>query len=176
MLASQRLKPMEHIWSPWRYQYITAASREASCVFCQLITENADGDNFILYRGSLNFVILNRFPYTGGHLMVVPYKHEASFAMLDRETTDEMMALTKQAQIALEVEYKPSGLNMGINQGAAAGAGIAGHIHLHLLPRWVGDANFLSVIGEVRVLPEDLSTTYGKLAKYFAQPETRSNP
>src|ERR1044072_5667016 len=158
---------MEHIWSPWRYKYIASADRQPGCVFCRVRDEQKDEENYVVYRGQLNFVILNLFPYTSGHLMIVPYEHAASFADASEEVTTEMMALAKQAQRALEAEYHPDGFNMGLNLGRAAGAGVADHLHLHVVPRWSGDANFVSIIGETRVLPEDLATTSSRLRKHF---------
>jgi ATP adenylyltransferase len=158
---------MEHIWSPWRYRYIAAVDKQAGCVFCRVAEEQADEKNYVLYRGRLNFVLLNLFPYTSGHLMVVPYEHVAKLASVSEATTTEMIELTKLAQTALEAEYHPDGFNIGMNLGRAAGAGVADHLHLHVVPRWAGDANFVSIVGETRVLPEDLETTCEKLKKYF---------
>jgi len=158
---------MDHLWSPWRYRYIATADRAEGCVFCRVREAAEDDENYVVHRGRLNFVILNLFPYTSGHLMIVPYEHQASFADASDEATAEMMALAKQAQRALETEYHPDGFNIGMNLGRAAGAGVADHLHLHVLPRWAGDANFVSIIGETRVLPEDLATTCGRLRKHF---------
>jgi ATP adenylyltransferase len=157
---------MEHIWSPWRYKYIANADRETGCVFCRVL-EGRDDHNYVVHRAQLNFVILNLFPYTSGHLMIVPYEHTASLAGLSAEVTTEMMELAKLSERALEAEYHPDGFNIGMNLGRSAGAGVADHLHLHVVPRWAGDANFVSIVGETRVLPEDLPTTYQKLKKYF---------
>lgn len=159
---------MEHIWSPWRYKYIASANQQTGCVFCRLLEDGNDRRNYILHRAPLNFVVLNRFPYTSGHLMVVPYVHERSLAALDKATTMEMIELAKLLQSALEAEYKPDGFNIGLNLGQSAGAGVAEHVHLHVVPRWSGDANFISVISETRILPEVLETTFERLLKYFA--------
>ena len=159
---------MEHIWSPWRYKYIASSERDTGCVFCSIQQEGSDRENLIIHRASLNFVILNLYPYTSGHLMIVPYEHVASLASVTEPVTTEMMALAKKAQTSLEAEYRPDGFNIGMNLGRNAGAGVAEHIHLHVVPRWAGDANFVSIIGETRVLPEDLATTYDRLMKYFA--------
>ena len=160
---------MEHIWSPWRYKYIASSDqdKDAGCVFCRVQQQGSDRENLIIHRASLNFVILNLFPYTSGHLMIVPYEHTASLASVGEPVTTEMMTLTKKAQVALQAEYRPDGFNIGMNLGQSAGAGVADHIHLHVVPRWAGDANFVSIIGETRVLPEDLATTYDRLEKYF---------
>lgn len=157
---------MEHIFSPWRYKYIATADKETGCVFCRA-RDGGDQDFLIVHRGRLNFIILNLYPYTSGHLMIVPYEHTDSLAATRGETTTEMMELAKRAQTALEAEYHPDGFNIGMNLGRSAGAGVADHIHLHVVPRWTGDANFVSIVGETRVLPEDLATTYEKLKKHF---------
>ena len=158
---------MDHLWSPWRYRYIKTADKAEGCVFCRIRDEMKDDENYVVVRGQLNFVILNLFPYTSGHLMIVPYEHTALFANLNAAAMAEMMALAQQAQQALESEYHPDGFNIGMNLGRAAGAGVADHLHLHVVPRWSGDANFLSIVGETRVLPEDLATTCAKLKKHF---------
>ncbi|HEX5734259.1 MAG TPA: HIT domain-containing protein [Blastocatellia bacterium] len=157
---------MEHIFSPWRYKYIASADKETGCVFCRARDGN-DRDFLIVHRGDLNFIILNLYPYTSGHLMIVPYEHVDSLAAIDCQTTTEMMEMAKRAQTALEAEYRPDGFNIGMNLGRSAGAGVADHIHLHVVPRWTGDANFVSIVGETRVLPEDLATTYERLKKHF---------
>lgn len=122
---------------------------------------------FVLKRAEFNFVILNIYPYTSGHLMVVPYKHVATLDQADKAVSDEMMDLTKAAQLAISEVYRPDGLNLGMNLGKAAGAGVDGHIHLHVLPRWVGDANFMTAIGQTRTIPESLNSTYEKLKNRF---------
>ena len=158
---------MEHIWSPWRYKYIATADREPGCVLCRVL-EGGDEKNYIVHRAQSNFVILNLFPYTSGHLMIVPYEHTASLSSVSPQVTAEMLELAKQAERALEAEYHPDGFNIGMNLGRSAGAGVAEHLHLHVVPRWTGDANFVSIVGETRVLPEELATTYKKLKKYFS--------
>ncbi len=161
---------MDYIWTPWRYQYITnvIAGEKPDCIFCDASKRTDDDVTLVVYRGVSSFVILNRFPYTSGHLMIVPYKHTAELAGLDSATLTEMMQLAQRAEAAFKSLYKPDGLNFGMNLGRAAGAGIAGHLHLHGLPRWIGDASFLSVTGETRVLPEDLSTTFRRLRTALA--------
>jgi len=160
---------MDHIWSPWRYKYIANADRQEGCVLCRIAQEHKDAENFVVHRARLNFVLLNLFPYTSGHLMIVPYEHQASLADVDEATTTEMIELAKRAQNALEAEYHPDGFNIGMNLGRSAGAGIADHLHLHVVPRWSGDANFVSVVGETRVLPEDLANTCEKLKQHFGR-------
>ena len=161
---------MDHLWSPWRYQYVSkAAEGEQGCIFCEKLAENRDAENFIVHRARFNFVILNLYPYTSGHLMVVPYEHVPTLNEARPETLAEMMQLTRRAERALTAVYRPHGLNVGMNLGEAAGAGIAGHIHMHVLPRWRGDANFMSVVGETRVLPEALDETWRKLVREFEE-------
>ncbi len=159
---------MDYLWTPWRYQYLAAGSRTDGCVFCVAGQDAAnDRQHLVIYRAAYNFVILNRFPYTSGHLMIVPYQHASALGDLPEETTVEVMTLARAVERHLKALYRPDGLNMGINLGASAGAGIAGHLHLHALPRWTGDANFMTVIGETRVLPETLDTTWERLSAAF---------
>lgn len=155
---------MDVLWSPWRYDYITGGEGAGGCVFCDILHNSAsDEEQFILKRAEFNFVILNIYPYTSGHLMVIPYAHLETLDRADKATTDEMMDLLKQAQSALSEVYRPDGINIGMNLGKAAGAGVAGHFHMHALPRWVGDVNFMTAIGQTRTIPETLPTTYEKL-------------
>ena len=159
---------MDVLWSPWRYDYITAASDlkggGSGCVFCDILNSSAsDEAKFILERAEFNFVILNVFPYGTGHLMIVPFAHIADLNNADKQTTDEMMDLTKRCQSALIEVYSPQGFNIGLNLGKAAGAGVAGHFHMHVLPRWIGDVNFMTSIAETKTMPESLETTYNKL-------------
>jgi ATP adenylyltransferase len=156
------------LWSPWRYDYITGESGpnspEGSCVFCNILKSPAsDEEKFILKRALFNFVILNVFPYATGHLMIVPFEHLADLDKADKQTTDEMMDLMKSCQTALSEAYAPQGFNMGLNLGKAAGAGVASHFHMHILPRWIGDVNFMTSVGETRTMPEALEGTYAKL-------------
>ncbi len=157
---------MDILWSPWRYDYIAGCggTKPAGCVFCNILIDPAgDEEKFILKRARLNFVILNIYPYTSGHVMIVPYEHHATLDQAGKQTTDELMDLTKAAQAAISEAYLPDGINLGMNLGKAAGAGIDGHIHMHVLPRWLGDANFMTAIGETRTMPETLTATYEKL-------------
>jgi ATP adenylyltransferase len=163
---------LDRLWSPWRYDYIassgTPESSTRGCVFCSIRDDPArDELNFVLFRGEHNFVVLNIYPYISGHLLVVPYEHVGDLDAAAKQTTDELMDLTKRCQTALRAAYQPAGLNLGMNLGKAAGAGIADHIHIHILPRWEGDTNFMSTVGETRVIPEDLQTTYQKLRARF---------
>jgi ATP adenylyltransferase len=154
---------MDYVWSPWRYRYISQAGPGDECIFCKAAAGARDEENYILHRAARNFVILNRFPYTNGHLMIAPYEHVPTLEQAAEATLAEMMSLARRAEGCLREIYRPQGLNLGMNLGECAGAGVAGHIHMHVLPRWRGDANFMTVIGETRVLPEDLATTYEKL-------------
>ncbi len=160
---------MDYLWSTWRYQYVSAGAKRDGCLFCEMAALDAarDRERLILHRARFNFVLLNLFPYTTGHVMVAPYAHAANLTDLDAPVLGEMMELARDAQAALRASYNPEGYNLGMNLGKCAGAGVADHLHLHFLPRWNGDTNFMSVIGETRVLPEDLATTYEKLMGFF---------
>lgn len=154
---------MDYLWTPWRYSYIASGVKDDECIFCTAAEGHDDAQSLIVLRARKNFVILNRYPYTSGHVMVVPYAHQATLADSEAETLSEMMALAQRTEHALETLYHPNGYNVGINIGRAAGAGIAGHLHLHVLPRWIGDTNFMTTVGETRVQPEELATTYQRL-------------
>ncbi|HET7208784.1 MAG TPA: HIT domain-containing protein [Terriglobales bacterium] len=156
---------MDYLWTPWRYAYITGESKPEGCIFCDLPTRGDDKRFYIVYRGRHCFIILNSFPYTCGHVMVVPFAHLDQLQKLKPDAAHEMMDLSQKMESVLRELYHPDGVNLGMNIGAAAGAGIAGHIHMHVLPRWVADANFISVIGETRVLPETLETTWERIKK-----------
>jgi len=153
---------MDYLWTPWRYAYVSGAEPATSCIFCEAPKQN-DEQALIVDRGKHCYVILNKYPYTNGHVMVVPYAHLDELQNLPVEAADEMMALTQRMEGVLRSLYRPDGLNLGMNIGKAAGAGVAGHIHMHVLPRWVADANFMSVIGETRVLPESLEVTWTRI-------------
>ncbi len=185
---------MDHLWTPWRYAYITDSdpkmrrgvplelaqwTGDLGCVFCNMIAaadhaiehgmsvDAAEQAAGIVLRAQQAFVCLNRYPYNSGHIMVVPYEHQASLAALDPAIAHELMDLTQQAEKALNRVYGPEGFNMGLNLGKAAGAGVTGHLHLHALPRWLGDTNFMTAVSETRVLPEDLSVTWQRLREAF---------
>lgn len=186
---------MDQLWTPWRYAYITQMDGEKQrqgvpaelaawpgdkhCVFCNLIAaadyavaqgmapEQAERAAHIVLRGQSCFICLNAYPYTSGHVMVIPFDHEASLAALPLETAREMMDLAQQTVGIFEQVYSPHGINLGMNLGKAAGAGVAGHLHLHALPRWLGDTNFMSVIGETRILPEGLDATWERMRTGF---------
>ena len=161
---------MQRLWSPWRSKYIASGvdSQKEGCVFCDIAAgPDDDASNFVLHRGQHAFALLNLYPYITGHLMIVPYLHTSEFDSVPKEITDEMMDLAKRSQTALRDVYSPSGFNMGMNLGSAAGAGIADHIHIHLLPRWSGDTNFMTTVGDSRVIPEALDVTYSRLLEKF---------
>jgi ATP adenylyltransferase len=187
---------MDQLWTPWRYQYITSAEKavrpgvpkslegwpgDLGCVFCNLlasvdyaIAQGADRDAAekaagLVFRGKDNFVCLNAYPYTSGHVMVIPHEHQSSLAALPQETAHELMDLAQATERVLRKIYSPHGLNFGMNLGEAAGAGVAGHLHLHGLPRWVGDTNFMTTVGETRVLPETLEVTWERMRPVFAE-------
>jgi ATP adenylyltransferase len=186
---------MDRLWTPWRYTYVTRAEKplrkgvpieldgwegDLSCVFCNMVAavdhaieagmepEEAERAARIVYRGSHCFVCLNAFPYSTGHVMVIPYVHIDTLAGLESPAAMEMMTLAQRTETCLREVYRPDGLNFGLNLGEAAGAGVAGHIHLHALPRWSGDTNFMTVTAETRVLPETLDITWSKLRKNFS--------
>lgn len=159
---------MDRLWSPWRYRYVSQEPPQ-ECIFCAKPAENRDEENLIVLRGKRNFIILNLYPYTTGHLMVAPYEHVATLEDAAEETLLELMLLTRRACSALRATYRPRGFNIGMNVGECAGAGVADHIHMHVLPRWPADANFMTTVGETRVLPEDLRTTYARLTQAFRE-------
>jgi ATP adenylyltransferase len=160
---------MDYLWTPWRYQYVSEGTRSKECIFCERVTADpsTDKEHLVLYRGEANFVLLNLYPYTAGHAMIVPYAHIADLAETPAETLSEMMMLARKFQRALKDVYHPEGYNLGMNMGRCAGAGVEYHLHLHVLPRWTGDSNFMTVVGETRVEPENLTTTYDKLVGHF---------
>ena len=154
---------MDTLWSPWRYQYVSQDKGDGQCVFCKIAASTDDEANLVLYRAKYNYLVLNRYPYSAGHLLIVPYDHVASLADAQEDTCAETMRLMRQSESLLRKVYHPEGLNMGLNLGSSAGAGVAGHLHIHVLPRWTGDANFMTTVAETRILPEELKTTYSKL-------------
>jgi ATP adenylyltransferase len=154
---------MDRLWSPWRYRYVSTAAHSVTCIFCSKYAAGDDDANLIVLRAERNFVLLNLYPYTNGHLMIAPYEHIASLNDAQPETMAEMMRLAVRCEKALIETYRPDGINLGMNLGEAAGAGVAGHIHLHMLPRWSGDASFMSTVAETRVLPEELPITLQRL-------------
>jgi len=158
---------MDYLWTPWRYAYITTATKTDSadaCIFCEL-SRLPDLEAKIVHRGRHCFVILNSFPYTSGHVMIVPFAHLDELQKLPEDAAAEMMALCQKMERVLRQVYAPDGINLGMNIGRAAGAGVAGHIHMHVLPRWVGDTNFMTVTSETRMLPESLEQNYERIRK-----------
>jgi ATP adenylyltransferase len=158
---------MDRLWTPWRFDYISNVDHVDSCVFCRILQEFRDEENLVLFRGQHCFLILNLFPYTSGHLLIVATRHISYLTEASPEELQEIITLGQRCEQALRQEYHPNGYNLGFNLGRAAGAGVEHHLHMHVLPRWVGDSNFVSVIGETRVLPEELPATYQRLLPYF---------
>ncbi len=158
---------MNHLWSPWRMTYIENHDKEEGCVFCNAQAKEDSAENLIAFRGEHAFVILNRYPYTSGHLMVIPFLHKPNLEELDSATRAEMIELTSRCTTALKNIYNPQGFNVGANIGEAAGAGVKEHVHIHIVPRWKGDTNFMSTVGETRVLPEELESTYNRVKSEF---------
>jgi len=190
---------MDHLWTPWRYAYVTSADTtrragvpaalsawegDLGCVFCNLIAsidyairqgmskEEAEAAGGLIFRGAHCFICMNAYPYTSGHVMAMPYAHLDRLAALPVETAHELMDLAQKAERVLERLYQPHGFNFGLNVGKAGGAGVAGHIHLHAMPRWLGDTNFMTTVGETRVLPEDLAITWRRMREAFAEVES----
>src|SRR5215207_2355114 len=158
---------MNQLWSPWRMEYLENNHKEAGCVFCNAQASVDGAENLIAYRGEHAYVILNRFPYTSGHLMVIPFEHKPNLEELDAPTRAEMMELTSRCTTTLNNIYRPQGFNIGVNIGEASGAGVLGHVHIHIVPRWNGDTNFMSAVGGTRVLPEALEDTYKRVKAVF---------
>ncbi len=154
---------MKRLWAAWRMKYVTNADNETGCVFCNALAKPDNGQNLVALRAERAFVILNKYPYTSGHLMVAPFAHQASPELLEPAERAEMMELVSQCITALRQIYNPHGFNVGANIGTAAGAGVPGHVHIHIVPRWNGDTSFMSTVGEVRVLPESLEETYRRV-------------
>jgi ATP adenylyltransferase len=155
---------MDYLWTPWRYAYVTAKKSEG-CIFCELPKLGDDEKARIVFRGEHCYIVLNTFPYTPGHVMIVPFAHLDELQKLPTEAAREMMELSQRMEGVLRDLYHPDGINLGMNIGQAAGAGVAGHIHMHVLPRWFADANFVSVVGETRILPETLEITWKRMTE-----------
>ena len=157
---------MEHIWAPWRIEFIQNADKNTcGCFLCQKPKEQDDRSNYILYRGDSNYVILNAYPYNPGHLLVAPYRHIGRVEDLTGSESAEHFNLTRKCVALLTSEMKPAGFNVGMNLGKIAGAGVDDHIHTHIVPRWQGDTNFMTTLADTKVLPEALAATYDKLKK-----------
>jgi ATP adenylyltransferase len=161
---------MKHLWTPWRAVYMKEKKDKTGCIFCDAAANpGADEQNLVVLRGASSLVILNKYPYTSGHLMIAPFAHVDRLAGLTEATAIEIMQLTRRAEQVLGATYHPDGFNLGMNLGEAAGAGIDQHIHMHMLPRWNGDANFMTAIADTRIIPESLEDTYSKLRDGFAR-------
>ena len=158
---------MDYLWTPWRYAYVTGAEKPTGCIFCDAPKLSNDQEAKIVHRGEHSYIILNAYPYTPGHVMIVPYAHLDELHKLPAKAAHEMIGLSQRMETVLRELYHPDGVNLGMNIGKAAGAGVEGHVHMHVLPRWVADANFVSVVGETRVLPETLETTWKKIREAF---------
>ncbi len=156
---------MDHIWTPWRMKYIRQNNKNKDCIFCAAAQEKDDRENLVFYRGKHVFMILNRYPYTSGHVMCIPYAHEARLGDVTKETRGEMMELVNKAVGVLQNVYSPEGFNIGLNLGEVAGAGVAEHLHIHIVPRWTGDTSFMTAVGDTRVLPESLAVTFERVKK-----------
>ncbi len=163
---------MDYLWTPWRYAFITSTEKASGCIFCDLPKLGDDRKARIVYRGKDCYIILNAFPYTNGHVMIVPFAHLDELQKLPPETAHEVIDLCRKMEHVLRQLYRPDGLNVGMNIGKAAGAGIAGHVHMHALPRWVADSNFVATVGETRILPETLETTYDRIKTAIESAET----
>lgn len=158
---------MEYISTPWRGEYIKKVFKMRECIFCQALKSKNDKKAYILFRGVHNFILLNKYPYTPGHLMIAPYEHLASFEQAKNKSTGEATELVKMSLKVLRKNFRPHGFNTGMNLGRSAGAGVVNHYHLHVIPRWTGDSNFMPIVGKTKVILEDLDTTYDQLLSLF---------
>jgi ATP adenylyltransferase len=158
---------MEYITAPWREEYVKKVFKMKGCIFCEALEKKNDKPFYVLHRGDHNFILLNKYPYTPGHLMIAPYKHLESIELSEKKSTGEMMELLKKCLKILRKEYNPQGFNTGMNIGHSAGAGVADHYHLHVIPRWIGDSNFMPLVGKTKVMLKDLQATYDQLLPYF---------
>ncbi len=160
---------MSHLWSPWRMEYINNRNDSDQCPFCLALEKKTAAESLIIIRGENAFVMLNRYPYTSGHLLVLPYSHQEKLSDLDPEIGSELMELIQQSCLVLETTYQPEGFNIGLNLGAAAGAGLPKHLHWHVVPRWPGDTNYMTAVGGVRVIPEALEDTLRKVSQTWQE-------
>ncbi len=165
---------MEYISAPWRADYVRQVRRTTGCIFCAAARRDDDAAAYIVFRGRHNFIILNKFPYTPGHLMIAPCRHLADFTRAAKPATDELADLLKLSLRVLRRAYRPEGFNAGLNLGRSAGAGVVNHYHLHVIPRWPGDSNFMPLVSRTRVVIEDLDLTYSRLAPLFAREAARA--
>jgi ATP adenylyltransferase len=160
---------MKRLWAPWRMVYIKGATKASGCLFCRTARSTKDKENLLLHRGRLSFVIMNRYPYNSGHLMVAPYRHVPALEELSDKESADLLRLAGKCLQVLNKSMKPEGYNVGMNLGRVAGAGVLGHLHLHIVPRWGGDTNFMPVLGDTKVVAEALEETYQKLLEGFAK-------
>jgi ATP adenylyltransferase len=159
---------VERLWTPWRRAFVEGAdNRSAECFLCAIVAEHDDRKNLVPFRGERVFVLLNLYPYNSGHLMVAPYAHTGDLANLDVAIANELMQVTQRSIDVLQRAYRPDAFNLGMNLGTPAGAGVPDHLHVHVVPRWTGDTNFMPVLGETKVLPESLEQTYERLEPFF---------
>ncbi|MBT3239625.1 MAG: HIT domain-containing protein [Chloroflexi bacterium] len=158
---------MKNLWSPWRMSYIKSPKNKEVCVFCEAISQDEDSSNFVVHRAENSFVILNRYPYSNGHMMVIPNSHVSGLNDLNKPVRAEMMELMNKSTETLKELFQPEGFNLGVNIGEAAGAGIGDHVHLHIVPRWKGDTNFMTSLGNTRVIPESLEETYRQIKEIW---------
>jgi ATP adenylyltransferase len=160
---------MRQLWTPWRLDYVTSGVKDGGCPFCRAVAGGVEADRLVVHRSPLSVVVMNLYPYNAGHAMIAPHRHVGSLALATPEELAEMMALTQRLEGAIREAYKPDGINVGMNLGRPAGAGVADHIHLHMVPRWSGDTNFMTVFDETRVIPEDPARGCERLRPYFAK-------
>lgn len=158
---------MHHIWTPWRYGYVTSGTPGVACVLCSALEGAGREDSLVVHVAPLSFIVMNRFPYNAGHVMVAPRRHVGSLAAATPEEAAEIMGLARRLEEVFAELYHPDGVNLGMNLGRSAGAGVADHIHLHMVPRWAGDTNFMTVFGETRVIPEEPAVSRARLQPYF---------
>jgi len=159
---------MERLWAPWRMKYIVGDKASNGCVFCNTSQQADDAKNHVLLRDRTCFAILNIYPYSNGHLMVAPYKHTGDFESMTEQELGDLMVLTRRCQLVLKAAFNPEGFNVGVNIGKAAGAGMPDHLHIHIVPRWSGDCNFMTAINDMRIIPDSLDATYAKLKEALA--------
>lgn len=162
------MRGLQRLWTPWRMKYVTTADKVPGCVLCQA-RDGEDGNDLVVHRGEHNFIVMNLYPYNSGHVMVAPGRHIATLAEATPEELSEMMALARRLEHAMKEAYHPDGINLGMNLGRPAGAGVPGHLHLHLVPRWSGDTSFMTVVGETRVIPEEPAESCARLRPFFAK-------
>lgn len=155
---------MDVIYTPWRYAYVSTVDERKGCIFCEKASDDKDRENLVVFRGEKCFVILNLYPYSSGHCMIAPYEHVGTIEVLDGETLKEMMLVSQRCMAAIRDAFSPDGFNLGVNIERVAGAGIKDHVHMHVVPRWAGDTNFMPIVAETRVLPLSLDEVWQALS------------